>query len=481
MVPHRLAEFLERGVPQEVADVKLRHFESRRLDKVKVVTEERTKICQYLSFINSNSNSNDTQLKGSRSTTFKVTQGPTITATATVNIKQDKKSSMIDLEMKRFETMRRRQEKEIKRIIANETKLADLQKKMLRQEAEDARRKKEHHKRVQDQKAAGVEAKRKQELERKARDEEELARRREISKKDAEFEITQARLEVKRERLRARDASEKEMERTRILEAQKEKTQAILDAQELVAEESRRKQEEKTVRVAAQLAKKRLDKHVEITENRKKAKERIDTVIDKNKQNQLDKRLTYLAKQEEIRKFKIENEIVLKEKAEQLAKNLAERQARQRGKKEESMKFYEDKKNRTLTQLADREQFIQVVEMEREHERSVKNLNMELAEADKRANVQRIKRMDEFMRLQTMKKLQSDDARTVAIRSQKQNLGEERRKMAHENFLRKCVVKEAMDQMKITNKFIDIEEVLAKKSGKKKKNLDASFDSADGY
>ena len=144
--------------------------------------------------------------------------------------------------------------------------------------------------------------------------------------------------------------------------------------------------------------------------------QRIDTVIDKNKQNQLDKRLTYLAKQEEIRKFKIENEIVLKEKAEQLAKNLAERQARQRGKKEESMKFYEDKKNRTLTQLADREQFIQVVEMEREHERSVKNLNMELAEADKRANVQRIKRMDEFMRLQTMKKLQSDDARTVAIR-----------------------------------------------------------------
>lgn len=95
---------------------------------------------------------------------------------------------------------------------------------------------------------------------------------------------------------------------------------------------------------------------------------------------------------------------------------MAERQARQRGKKEESMKFYEDKKNRTLTQLADREQFIQVVEMEREHERSVKNLNMELAEADKRANVQRIKRMDEFMRLQTMKKLQSDDARTVAIR-----------------------------------------------------------------
>ena len=50
--------------------------------------------------------------------------------------------------------------------------------------------------------------------------------------------------------------------------------------------------------------------------------------------------------------------------------------------------------------------------------------------------------------------------------------------MQHENFLRKTAVKEAMDQMKVTNKFIDIEEVLAKKAGKKgkKKGVNDSWD-----
>lgn len=51
--------------------------------------------------------------------------------------------------------------------------------------------------------------------------------------------------------------------------------------------------------------------------------------------------------------------------------------------------------------------------------------------------------------------------------------------MQHENFLRKSAVKEAMDQMKVTNKFIDIEEVLAKRSGKKVKKKD-DFDSDSG-
>ena len=487
MVPHNLEDFMMKGVPKEVAAIKLQHFEERREEKVKIVTLERQKICQYLSSVNGNNFSESSgrggagnNLTGARSTTtFKVTQGPTITATATVNIKDERKSSMIDLEMKRFETMRRRQEKEIKRIIANETKMAELQKKILRQEENDAQRKKEHAKRVQEQKASALEQKRSRELERKMRDEEELQRRTEIAKKEAEFEIKQAKLNQKTARLRAREAAEKEMERTRMLEAQREKTNAILHAQEVLADENRRKQEEKAARVAAVLAKKKLDKHTEIIEKRKKASERIKSVVDKNSQIQLNKRLNFHAKQEEIARFKAEKAIIDKEKAEAHAKQLKERQDRQKAKKEESMKFFVDKKAKTLKQLEDREQYKYVVEMERNHDRSIKNLNAELIQADKKANVERIKRMDEFMRLQTVKKLRSDDERTAAIRDQKRTLGEQRRKMAHDNFLRKCAVKEAMDQMRITNKFIDIEDVLNKKNGKKTTRRDFDDSSSD--
>ena len=182
MVPHTLEQFTDTGVPKEVAEIKLRHFEGRRAEKVKIVTLERQKICQYLSSVsgsnntNFNDSSNGEGLKGARnSTSFKVTQGPTITATATVNIKDERKSSMMDLEMKRFDTMRRRQEKEIKRIIENETKMAELQKKILRQEQNDMLKKKEHAKRVQEQKAAAMEQKRSREVERKKQDEEEVS------------------------------------------------------------------------------------------------------------------------------------------------------------------------------------------------------------------------------------------------------------------------------------------------------------------
>ena len=296
-----------------------------------------------------------------------------------------------------------------------------------------------------------------------------------MAKKEAEFEIKQASIRKKEARLRAREASEKEMERTRMLQAQREKTNGILRAQEELAEETRIRQEEKSSRVAAILAQKKLNKHTEIMAKRKKASARIKGVMDKNNQLLLSKRLNYQAKQEEIARFKAEKAVIEKEKSDQHARKLAERQARQQEKKEESMNFFADKRNRTLKQLEDREQYKYVVEMERDNERSIKNLNSELIQADKRANVERIKRMDEFMRLQTMKKLQSDDERTAAIRDQKRALGEQRRKMAHDNFLRKCAVKEAMDQMRISNKFVDIEDVLNKKSGKPLSNLTWSF------
>ena len=57
------------------------------------------------------------------------------------------KSTMLENETKRFESMKRRQEKEIKRIVANEKQMAELQRKLLKAENDDALRKKEHAKR----------------------------------------------------------------------------------------------------------------------------------------------------------------------------------------------------------------------------------------------------------------------------------------------------------------------------------------------
>ena len=114
-------------------------------------------------------------------------------------------------------------------------------------------------------------------------------------------------------------------------------------------------------------------------------------------------------------------------------------------------------------------------------ERALRLLRKELANEDKQQNVSRIKRMGEFMRLQTLSKLEQDNMRTQKIREEKDSLREQRKKMQHENFLRKAAVKEAMDQMKVTNKYIDIEDVLAKKTGKKKRSGPRDVRDDDDY
>ena len=136
------------------------------------------------------------------------------------------------------------------------------------------------------------------------------------------------------------------------------------------------------------------------------------------------------------------------------------------------------RKNKILKQLADRENYKYVVEAERAEQMAIRSLNKELHKEDKRQNVERLRRMNEYMRLQTSNKLSEDDARTEQIKAQKEKLLAERRKMAHENFLRKAAVKEAMEMMKVTNKYVDIEELIGgKKSGKKGRRKASNYDS----
>ena len=309
----------------------------------------------------------------------------------------------------------------------------------------------------------------------------ELARRREMARKEADFEIKRARHERKIEKVRAKDAMERELERRNQLEQQVAKTQAILSNQVKLAEDSRDRMEEKSRMVQEAIERKKDAKHLEIEEQRIKAELRIKQVTDANKKIQLDKRAVYDQKQLDI-------EVAKKEKAEEdrlktikLSASREEKHHRQKMKKDEAMARLEERKMRIQQQLDNREQFIHVIEEERAEERAKANLMAELAHSDKRQNVQRIQRMNEFMRLQTMHKIENDDSRTELIKEQKTHLLEERRQMAHENFLRKSWVKEAMDQMKVSNKFVDIEEIIRKKSGGKAGGGGEENDDADFY
>ena len=233
--------------------------------------------------------------------------------------------------------------------------------------------------------------------------------------------------------------------------------QAIADRLRLEAREQQ---------VINAMERKSREKAVEIEENRLKSSIRISEVVEKNKEMQRQKRKQFEIKQAEAIKLKAIQQEQQKERLKKLADDRASKEARQKEKKEQSKRQLEERKSRILNQLNDREKFKGVVEAKREDERAYKNLKDELKKEDKRQNVERIRRMGEYARLQTLTKLESDDNRTCDIKEQKELLLEDRRKMAHENFLRKAAVKDVMDAMRVSNKFVDIEEVInRKKSG----------------
>merc|ERR1712070_472454 len=99
----------------------------------------------------------------------------------------------------------------------------------------------------------------------------------------------------------------------------------------------------------------------------------------------------------------------------------------------------------------------------------------ELVKEDKLSNVQRIKRIDEFVRLQTLQKIQDDDERSERIKMEKNMLIKQRKQAQLDALLRKHKITQAMEQMRVTNKWTDIDLGAKKKKRKKKMRSSTSL------
>ena len=77
--------------------------------------------------------------------------------------------------------------------------------------------------------------------------------------------------------------------------------------------------------------------------------------------------------------------------------------------------------------------------------------------------------MEEFNRLQTLQKIADDDDRSSRIAQEKMDLMNKRKQQTTDALKRKHEIAMAMEQMRISNKFGNLESLLKGKKGKKKK------------
>ena len=99
-----------------------------------------------------------------------------------------------------------------------------------------------------------------------------------------------------------------------------------------------------------------------------------------------------------------------------------------------------------------------------------------LRKKDKLDNIERMKRIDEFIRLQTLQKIASDDQRTITIAKQKEDLMTQRQLMGARQRLSKAKLQQGVDKLRQTQRWDKLDSVInealdtsPKKKKKKKK------------
>lgn len=383
------------------------------------------------------------------------------------------KSAMMEMEKRRIEAVKKRQEKDFLRLIDGEQKMVQLQQKLLAAQEEEVKKKKAHEKVVEAHRKAEIEKKKQRDHDLQLQAEENQKREREMARKDAVLKAKLASEARTAERNRRKEAVAREQERFAKLDALRKRTEGILQQQELAAEAHRRVIDEREARVKAQVDAKKEAKAAEVLAQRLKAEKRIKETLLKNQAIQQQKRQTYEVHAADGLARAQHKHTILLQAAAKAGDERRAMQARREQRLVGAAQGLQDKITRTLTRAEERSNFYAKVAAEQEKTHLLSKLDKDLRQEDKLENVKRIQRKEAFDAAMLMAKQEADNARYEQIKEERAYLLQQRTLTAHQAMLRKHKLKEALEKMQITNKFVDLGEVFVEggkggKGGKEK-------------
>lgn len=442
--------FKDRGITDEMLEIKYDQFERKRQEKIENVIKEREAIISY-------------QEKNNKFGTK--TSLPSVDTTTNKNV-----DHMLELEAKRMENVRRRQEKELAKIVQKEQNMAQLQAKISRAEEEERRKKREHEKKMHELKLAAdkKKAQRAQEMARK--EAEDLERRRELAKKEAAFDRKKQKMEAEAQKRLEKEAKERERQRELKMEEHRQKTEALVQAQIKLAEENRAKMAEREARVNAQLEQKKEQKRQEIVQSRAQASKRIEEALNRHHELHERKKEQFNKAQKEAALRAKEHELEAKEKAKQQAEARERKNRLRYNRLVESYRARNRHRQEIVERRKEKDSTFSKQEALREEENKRRKFFNDLKKQDKQENVERVARMQEFQRLQTLQAIEEADMRYERIQNDKKELMRKHREEVKASLNRKHAISNAMDLMRVTNDYTLLDQLFNDKKGRKKKS-----------
>jgi hypothetical protein len=224
---------------------------------------------------------------------------------------------------------------------------------------------------------------------------------------------------------------------------------------------------EREQRVQAQLILKKEQKRIEVEESREKAEKRIAEAQARNIEIDIQKKVKFDEKQKKATILAKENQVVEREK---LRKQGEEREKKVKVRYQrliDACKIRGEHRQDIITRRNDKDQTFSKVAKEREDNISMLKFNTALKLKDKRENVERIARVNEFKRLQTLKKIEEADSRYDRIHLERSIMINKHREEVKSSLCRKHEINDAMETMRINNDFTLLDRLFAKNQKKK--------------
>jgi len=385
-------------------------------------------------------------------------------------------ATFVEAEEKRMLKMRRRQEKEIEQMLQFEIKMSEIQKERDRrmeiEKQKEEKRKREKEKRMREI----AEERRLKELRRKAMEdaEEELRQEQARAMYQKEKQL-QAEREAK-EKAQRIEARNREEERKRKQEEHRLQTQRILDEQQ-AAIKARLEQMEKqeAERQAVILEKQEVQKR-KMMDRRKAIEKRIQRNMKMAQKIEEKRKEDFYAKQEHHEKLRAEH-LDAQARDRELHRRQQELLEQRRLMVLAQTRRDEERRKEELTErFAEEEINVQRVKEAQDRNHMLIREKKGLRQAMKLENVNRIKRISEYRRLETLRRIHEGDKRIEEMMRRKSEIVESRKNNALKVKIQKDALMRVMEEAqtnstkatKMIKQFLTSGEVQSKKKTKRK-------------
>mmetsp|Transcript_2734 Transcript_2734/g.2867 ORF Transcript_2734/g.2867 Transcript_2734/m.2867 type:complete len:515 (-) Transcript_2734:402-1946(-) len=467
LYPRPYDSFHSKNLTKEMVDIKFDRNEKKRREKITIVKMERNSIIQYAERHN--------RMTGS------ITQNDAPSNFVdTIKEAVQRDSAMIVIEERRIEALKRRQEKELAKIVEREQIMIALQSKIKGAEDEDNRKTKLNLKKGLEQKnqASKKNVVRLQEL--AIIEREEAAKKKEKAKKEHDHALKVKTLKDDEEKRLIREVRLRDKERAEKIEESRRKTDLLIQAQIDIGEENRLKMLERELCVQTQLHDKREAKKEEVRSEKEKAIKRIGEALDRHHLLHEDKKSKFHERQKEASMRAGECVNMEKQKQKKQGDDRDKKNKLRLGRLLDAYKIRTSHRHDIVEKRSEKDKTYDRVQAERESHQAMLKFASDMKIHDKIENVERVARMNEFHRLQTLKRIEDAESRYDNIQRQRAEISYKHGEEVKLSLTRKHELSNVMDQMRISNDFSMLDKLFVSKKNKATTAGNTMRDNADG-